>query len=48
MEPRGLRAGAFSHLLGRENLVAFNIITEEILFFDFNVTHHKDISEEKV
>lgn len=39
---------AFTYLLGGENLVAFNIITEEILFFNFNVTHHKDISEEKV
>lgn len=38
----------FTHLLGRENLIAFNIITEEIFFFNLNVAYHEDISKEKV
>lgn len=38
----------FIYLLGGENFVVFNIIIEEIFFFNFNVIYYKDIFEEKV
>lgn len=47
-EPTSFQFLTFTHLLGRENLIAFNIITEKVFFFNLNVAYHEDISKEKV